>query len=108
VGIQVFTSSIYEALHAYPSDIGSLRLTHHASGHHLGGIYWQSRFGASWQPLRDRERKGYRPRRNGARQLAYAAGGFFLLYSALVIGLHSWCWCGRRCNASMPCRPWPR
>jgi len=87
VGIQVFTSSIYEALHAYPSDVGlastyAITLLAITSG----GIYWQSRFAQAGSRYATVS-KGYRPRRMDLGNWRYAAGGFFLLYAALVIGL---------------------
>jgi iron(III) transport system permease protein len=88
VGIQVFTSSIYEALHAYPSDVGlastyAMTLLVITSG----GIYWQSRFAQSGSRYATVGGKGYRPRRMDLGRWRYAAGGFLLLYAALVIGL---------------------
>ena len=88
VGIQVFTSSIYEALHAYPSDVGlastyAMTLLVITSG----GIYWQSRFARSGSRYATVGGKGYRPRRMDLGNWRYAAGGFLLLYAALVIGL---------------------
>jgi len=88
VGIQVFTSSIYEALHAYPSDVGlastyAMTLLVITSG----GIYWQSRFARSGSRYATVSGKGYRPRRMDLGNWRYAAGGFLLLYAALVIGL---------------------
>ena len=88
VGIQVFTSSIYEALHAYPSDVGlastyAITLLAITSG----GIYWQSRFARHGSRYATVSGKGYRPRRMDLGRWRYAAGGFFLLYAALVIGL---------------------
>src|SRR5258705_1093563 len=84
VGIQVFTSSIYEALHAYPSDVGlastyAITLLVITSG----GIFWQSRFARSGSRYATVSGKGYRPRRMDLGNWRYVAGGFFLLYSAV-------------------------
>ncbi|HMI98016.1 MAG TPA: iron ABC transporter permease [Micropepsaceae bacterium] len=88
VGIEVFTSSIYEALHAYPSDVG-LASTYAVTLLAItsGGIYWQSRFARDGSRYATVSGKGYRPRRMDLGNWRYAAGGFFLLYAALVIGL---------------------
>jgi ABC-type spermidine/putrescine transport system permease subunit II len=88
VGIQVFTSSIYEALHAYPSDVGlastyAITLLAITSG----GIYWQSRFARHGSRYATVSGKGYRPRRIDLAHLRYVAGGIFLLYATLVIAL---------------------
>jgi iron(III) transport system permease protein len=88
VGIQVFTSSIYEALHAYPSDVGlastyAITLLAITSG----GIYWQSRLAKHGSRYATVSGKGFRPRVMDLGGWRYAAGAFFLLYAALVIGL---------------------
>ena len=87
-GIQVFTSSIYEALHAYPSDVGL------ASAYAVtllvitsGGIYWQSRFSAHGSRYATVGGKAFRPRTIDLGRWRYAAGAFFAIYAALVIGL---------------------
>jgi iron(III) transport system permease protein len=88
VGIQVFTSSIYEALHAYPSDVGlastyAITLLAITSG----GIYWQSRLSRHGSRYATVGGKGFRPRVMDLGRWRYAAGAFFLVYAALVIGL---------------------
>jgi iron(III) transport system permease protein len=88
VGIQVFTSSIYEALRSYPSDVG-LASTYAMTLLVITsfGIYWQShlsRHGARYATVSG---KGFRPRVMDLGHWRYAAGAFFLLYAALVIGL---------------------
>ena len=88
VGIEVFTSSIYEALHAYPSDVGlastyAITLLAITSG----GIYWQSRFARHGSRYATVGGKGFRPRLMDLGRGRHAAGAFFLLYAALVIGL---------------------
>jgi iron(III) transport system permease protein len=88
VGIQVFTSSIYEALHAYPSDVG-LASTYAITllAITTGGIYWQSRLSQHGSRYATVSGKGFRPRLLDLGRWRYAAGCFFLVYAALVIGL---------------------
>ena len=88
VGIEVFTSSIYEALHAYPSDVGlastyAITLLVITSG----GIYWQSRLARHGARYATVSGKGFRPRTMDLGGWRYAAGALFLVYAALVIGL---------------------
>jgi len=88
VGIQVFTSSIYEALHAYPSDVGlastyAITLLVITSG----GIFWQSRLATQGTRYATVSGKAFRPRTMDLGRWRYAAGAFFLVYAALVIGL---------------------
>ncbi|HXJ03204.1 MAG TPA: iron ABC transporter permease [Micropepsaceae bacterium] len=87
-GIQVFTSSIYEALHAYPSDVGlastyAMTLLVITSG----GIYWQSRLSRNSGRYATVSGKAFRPRIMDIGRWRYATGAFFLTYAALVIGL---------------------
>jgi iron(III) transport system permease protein len=88
VGIEVFTSSIYEALHAYPSDVG-LASTYAVTLLAItsGGIYWQSRLASQGGRYATVSGKGFRPRVMDLGRWRYLAGAFFLLYAALVIGL---------------------
>ena len=88
VGIEVFTSSIYEALHAYPSDVG-LASTYAVTLLVItsGGIYWQSRLAGHGSRYATVSGKGFRPRLMDLGRWRYLAGAFFLLYAALVIGL---------------------
>ena len=87
-GIEVFTSSIYEALHAYPSDVGLastyavilLAIT-------AGGIAWQSRFSRHGNRYAVLGGKGSRPRVMALGRWRYLAGAFFAAYALLVIGL---------------------
>ena len=88
VGIEVFTSSIYEALQAYPSDVGlastyAITLLVITSG----GIYWQSRLSRHGARYATVSGKGFRPRVMDLGRWRYLAGALFLLYAALVIGL---------------------
>jgi iron(III) transport system permease protein len=88
VGIQVFTSSIYEALHAYPSNVG-LASTYAVALLAITsvGIYWQSRFSKHGGRYATVSGKAFRPRMMDLGRWRYAAGAFFLTYAALVIGL---------------------
>ena len=88
VGIEVFTSSIYEALHSYPSDVGlastyAMTLLVITSA----GVYWQSRLTAQGSRFATIGGKGFRPRTMDLGPWRYVAGATFLLYAALVIGL---------------------
>ncbi|HYM18578.1 MAG TPA: iron ABC transporter permease [Micropepsaceae bacterium] len=88
VGIEVFTSSIYEALHGYPSDVGlastyAITLLVITSA----GIYWQSRLTRHSARYATVKGKAFRPRRLDLGRWRHAAAAFFLLYAALVIGL---------------------
>ena len=88
VGIQVFTSSIYEALHAYPSDVG-LASTYAVTLLIItsGGIYWQSRFSRHGSRYATLSGKGFRPRVMELGRWRYLAAAFFFTYALLVIGL---------------------
>jgi len=88
VGIQVFTSSIYEALHAYPSDVG-LASTYGITLLVItsGGIYWQSRLARHGARYATISGKGYRQRPMDIGRWRYATAAFFFLYAVLVIGL---------------------
>ena len=88
VGIEVFTSSIYEALHGYPSDIG-LASTYAATLLAItsAGIYWQSRLARNGARYATISGKGFRPRVMDIGRWRYAAGAFFLVYALFVIVL---------------------
>jgi iron(III) transport system permease protein len=75
-------------LHAYPSDVG-LASTYAVTLLAItsGGIFWQSRFARHGSRYATVGGKAYRPRRMDLGRWRYAAGGFLLLYAALVIGL---------------------
>ncbi len=88
VGIEVFTSAIYEALHAYPSDIGlastyAITLLLITSA----GIYWQSRMGRQGARYSTVTGKGFRPRRMDLGRWRYLTAALFIVYALLVIGL---------------------
>jgi iron(III) transport system permease protein len=88
VGIEVFTSAIWEALHGYPSDIG-LGSTYAVTLLALtaGGIYWQSRLARNAGRYATVTGKGFRPRVMDLGRWRYVTAGLFILYSLLVIGL---------------------
>ena len=88
VGIEVFTSAIWEALHGYPSDIG-LGSTYAVTRLALtaGGIYWQSRLARNAGRYATVTGKGFRPRVMDLGRWRYVTAGLFILYSLLVIGL---------------------
>ena len=88
VGIQVFTSSIYDAIHRYPSDIGL------ASAYALtllaitaGGVWWQSRISAEAGKYSTVTGKGFRPRVMDIGRWRWATVGFFATYGLFVVGL---------------------
>lgn len=88
VGIQVFTSSIYQAVHQYPSQTGL------ASAYSIVllvitsvGIWVQSRVSASGSRYATMTGKGFRPRRIDIGRWKWAAVGFVLVYFALVVVL---------------------
>jgi len=88
VGIEVFTSAIWEALHGYPSDIG-LGSTYAVTLLALtaGGIYWQSRLAQNASRYATVTGKGFRPRVMDLGRWRYVTAALFTLYSLLVIGL---------------------
>ena len=88
VGIEVFTSSIYEAIHRYPSDIGL------ASAYAVallaitsGGIYWQSRLSGQSQRYSTVTGKGFRPRVMDLGPWRYLTAAFFICYALLALVL---------------------
>ena len=87
-GIEVFTSSIYQAIQAYPSDVG-LASTYAVTLLAITaiGIYGQSRFSTAGTRYATVTGKGYRPRLMRLKRWRYAASAFFVLYALLVIGL---------------------
>ena len=88
VGIQVFTSSIYEAIHRYPSNIGL------ASAHAITlllitsvGIYLQSRLTSQGGKYSTVTGKGFRPRVMDIGRWRYATTAVFLTYVLFVVVL---------------------
>ncbi len=88
VGIEVFTSAIWEALHGYPSDIG-LGSTYAVTLLALtaGGIWWQSRLAQNAGRYATVTGKGFRPRVMDLGRWRYVTAALFIIYSLLVIGL---------------------
>lgn len=88
VGIQVFTSSIYQAIHAYPSKIGL------ASSYAVTllfitaiGIYFQSRLSSQGSKYSTVTGKGFRPRAMDLGRWRYATAAVFLLYFSFIVVL---------------------
>ena len=88
VGIEVFTSSIYDAIHRYPSNIGL------ASAYAVallaitsGGVYWQSRLGRQSQRYSTVTGKGFRPRVMDLGRWRYLSAAFFVVYALLALVL---------------------
>ncbi len=87
-GIEVFTSSIYEALHGYPSDAGlasSYAVTLLAITSF--GVYAQSRLARHGSRYATVTGKAFRPRTLDIGRWRFAAAAFFVLYALLAIGL---------------------
>jgi iron(III) transport system permease protein len=88
VGIRVFTSSIYEAIHQYPSQVGL------ASAYAVtlllittGGVYFQSRISSQGSKYSTMTGKGFRPRRMDLGKWRYFTAGIFMVYFALIVVL---------------------
>jgi len=86
VGIQVFTSSIYQAVHRYPSQIGL------ASAYAVTllvittiGIYFISRLSASGNKYATMTGKGFRPRQIDLGPWRWVAAAVFIVYFALIV-----------------------
>ena len=88
VGIQVYTSSIYQAIHQYPSQIGlaasyAITLLLITSF----GIYMQSRLSYHSSRFSTVTGKGFRPRTVDLGAWRYAAAGFFVFYFLVIVFL---------------------
>ncbi len=88
VGIQVFTSSIYDAIHRYPSDIGL------ASAYALllliitsVGIWVQSKIASQGNKYSTVTGKGFRPRLIELGKWRHFCAAFFLIYVLIAIAL---------------------
>jgi iron(III) transport system permease protein len=86
VGIEVFTSSIYQAIHRYPSQVGL------ASSYALTllvittvGIYFVSRLSSSGSKYSTMTGKGFRPRQIDLGRWRWASAGVFALYFSLIV-----------------------
>ncbi|MBI5910025.1 MAG: iron ABC transporter permease [Betaproteobacteria bacterium] len=88
VGIQVFTSSIYEAIRQYPSKIGLassyavtlLLIT-------MVGVYFQSRLSSQGSKYSTVTGKGFRPRAMNLGKWRYLTATIFVVYFALIVVL---------------------
>jgi len=88
VGIEVFTSSIYRAIHQYPSRIGL------ASSYAVTlllitsvGVYFQSRLSSQGSKYSTMTGKGFRPRTIDLGPWRYAAAAVFFGYFLLIVVL---------------------
>ena len=88
VGIQVFTSSIYQAVHRYPSEIG-LASTYAVTLLLIttAGIYFISKLSSSGSKYSTMTGKGFRPRQLDLGPWRWVAVAVFLLYFALIVAL---------------------
>ena len=86
VGIQVFTSSIYQAVHRYPSQVG-LASTYAITLLLITavGTYFISRLSASGSKYSTMTGKGFRPRQVDLGRWRWVAASFFLLYFTLIV-----------------------
>jgi iron(III) transport system permease protein len=88
VGIQVFTSSIYQAIHSYPSKIGL------ASSYAVTllfitaiGIYFQTKLSSKGGKYSTVTGKGFRPRAMDLGRWRYLTGAIFLVYFSFIVVL---------------------
>jgi iron(III) transport system permease protein len=88
VGIQVFTSAIYQAVHRYPSQIGL------ASAYAVTllaittlGVYFQSRLSTQGNRYATMTGKGFRPRLIDLGRWRYLTVAIFLVYFLLIVVL---------------------
>jgi iron(III) transport system permease protein len=88
VGIHVFTSAIYQAVHRYPSQIGL------ASAYGMTllvitsiGVYFVSRLSSRGGRYATMTGKGFRPRRIDLGPWRWAAAAVFMVYFLLIVAL---------------------
>ena len=88
VGIQVFTSSIYQAVHRYPSQIGL------ASAYGMTllvittiGVYFVSRLSGRGNKYATMTGKGFRPRQIDLGPWRWAAAAIFIMYFLFIVVL---------------------
>lgn len=88
VGIEVFTSSIYEAVHRYPSQVGL------ASAYAVTllvitsvGVYMQSRLSSRGSKYATMTGKGFRPRQIDLGPWRFLTAGIFIVYFLLIVVL---------------------
>ncbi|MFZ2648719.1 MAG: iron ABC transporter permease [Burkholderiaceae bacterium] len=88
VGIHVFTSAIYQAVHRYPSQIG-LASTYAITLLLITtvGIYFISRLSSSGSKYSTMTGKGFRPRQIDLGPWRWAAAGVFFVYFSLIVVL---------------------
>ncbi|WP_102348636.1 ABC transporter permease [Bacillus sp. Marseille-P3661] len=86
VGIKVFTSSIYDAIHQYPSDIGL------ASSYAITilaittlGVYFQSKISSKGNKYSTMTGKGFRPRQMDLGKWRFLAAGIIIIYFSLIV-----------------------
>lgn len=88
VGIQVFTSAIYQAVHQYPSQIGL------ASSYGVTllfitgiGVYFQSRLSSQGSKYATMTGKGFRPRQIDLGRWRYVTAAMFVTYFLFIVVL---------------------
>lgn len=88
VGIQVFTSSIYQAIHQYPSNVGL------ASAYAVTlllitslGVYFQSRLSGQGNKYSTMTGKGFRPRAMDLGKWRYVTAAMFIVYFLTIVAL---------------------
>src|SRR3954464_1162552 len=86
VGIQVYTSSIYQAIHQYPSQVGlaaayAVTLLMITSV----GIYMQSRLSSQGSKFSTVTGKGFRPRTMDLGRWRYLTAALFILYFVMIV-----------------------
>src|SRR5262249_62013375 len=88
VGIEVYTSSIYQAVQAYPSDIG-LASSYAVALLAIASlcVYAQSRTAVAVEKFSTVTGKGFRPRGMRIGRWRYAAAAIFAVYLALGVPL---------------------
>jgi len=86
VGIQVFTSSIYQAVHRYPSQVGL------ASAYAVTllaittvGVYFQSRLSSRGSKYATMTGKGFRPRHIDLGRWRWFTASIFIVYFLLIV-----------------------
>jgi len=88
VGIEVYTSSIYEAIQHYPSEVG-LASAYAATLLVIASlcIYAQSRVAADAGKFSTVTGKGFRPRAMNIGMWRYVAAAVFIIYFAIIVAL---------------------
>ena len=88
VGIQVFTSSIYQAVHRYPSQVGlASAYAVMLLGITTVGVYFQSRLSSRGSKYATMTGKGYRPRQIDLGPWRWFTAGIFIVYFLLIVVL---------------------